>query len=130
MRFGVRVAPDASKLAPRSFSSWTGWLSLATGADKVFPGGTFVAQADTRSGHASVQVQGQEDDGVGFCPIGVVATPTQGSSKCADQAYAEGFVDLPTVRAQGELDTVVPAQVIGTPALQFQAQVRVRTQTV
>lgn len=129
VRFGVRVAPDESKLASRSFSNWTGTMSLATGEDKVFSGGTFTAQADTRNSHAYVQVQGQEEDGVGFCPIGTVDTPTQGSSKCGDQAWAEAWVDLPSVRAEGELDTRVLAVVIGSPALQFQAQVRVQTKT-
>lgn len=95
VRFGVRVAPDESKLASRSFATWTGTMSLATGEDKVFSGGTFTAQADTRNSHAYVQVQGQEEDGVGFCPIGTVDTPTQGSSKCGDQAWAEAWVDLP-----------------------------------
>ena len=39
------------------------------------------------------------------------------------------MVDLPSVRAEGELDTRVLAVVIGSPALQFQAQVRVQTKT-
>ena len=99
MRFGVRVAPDASKLASRSFSGWTGWLSLATGADKVFAGGTLAAQADTRTGHAYVQVQGQEDDGIPVGdPVGdVVASPLAG------RLPVEGAVGLDQRREVGDV---------------------------
>ena len=127
LRFGARIAPESGLGEAKAFSGWTEEMKIDSDHEVNLANKGVGQEVTTQAGWAWVQIQGIDADGVGFCPTGTPVTPTNGSGKCYDMAYAQGLASLPTAKFTGVHKQVIDVNVIGDQPVHFQAKVLVET---